>query len=90
MENVTQMHMEMLSLLNQYEKRIYFDWCDGLEQACLINLSQPLISRNSSSGLISVNFNPKVLDTVSKNHFILCTVCKNMFIIVSSGFNLIS
>ncbi|XP_037532275.1 dynein heavy chain 11, axonemal [Nematolebias whitei] len=62
MENVYQMYMEMLSLLNQYEKRIYFDWCDGLEQTCLINLSQPLISRNSSSGLISVNFNPKLTE----------------------------
>lgn len=56
------MYMEMLSLLDQYEKDIYSDWCNGLEQACLINLNQPLVSRNISSDLISLNFNPKVID----------------------------
>lgn len=59
------MYMEMLSLLDQYEEDIYSDWCSGLEQACLINLNQPLLSRNTSSGLISVNFNPKVTDVMS-------------------------
>lgn len=54
------MYMEMLSLLDQYEEDIYSDWCNGLEQVCLINLNQPLISRNTSSDLISLNFNPKV------------------------------
>lgn len=60
-EMVKECHMyrEMLCLLDQYEKNIYSDWCNGLEQACLINLNQPLILR--SSGLISVNFNPKVI-----------------------------
>lgn len=59
------MYMEMMSLLDQYERDIYSDWCNGLEQACLINLNQPLLSRNTSSGLISVNFNPKVIDVMS-------------------------
>lgn len=54
------MYTEILNLLDQFEKDIYSDWCCGLEQTCLINLNQPLISRNTSSGLISVNFNPKV------------------------------
>lgn len=53
-------YKEMLSLLDQYEEDIYSDWCNGLEQACVMNLNQPLISRNASSGLVSVNFNPKV------------------------------
>ncbi|KAF7226009.1 transcript variant X2 [Nothobranchius furzeri] len=66
MESEHSMCMEMLSLLDQYEEDIYSEWCKGLEQDCLINLSQPLISRSSSSGLISVNFNPKVTDTVSQ------------------------
>lgn len=55
------MYMEMLSLLDQYEEDLYSEWCTGLEQACLINLNQPLISRNTSCDLISVNFNPKVI-----------------------------
>lgn len=58
------MYTEMLSLLDKYEKDVYSQWCNGLEQVCLINLKQPLLTRNISSGLISVNFNPKVIDTL--------------------------
>lgn len=54
-------YMEILRLLDQYEEDIYSDWCNGLEQACLVNLNRPLLSRNVSSDLISVNFNPKVI-----------------------------
>lgn len=62
MEKENCMYMEMMCLLDQYEEDTYSDWCNGLEQACLINLNQPLLCRNTSSGLISVNFNPKVID----------------------------
>ncbi|XP_056236518.1 dynein axonemal heavy chain 11 isoform X2 [Seriola aureovittata] len=58
------MYIEMMSLLDQYELDIYSDWCNRLEQACLINLDQPLISRNTSSGLVSVNFNPKLTEVL--------------------------
>ncbi len=71
------MYMEMVSLLDQYEEDIYSDWCNGLEHACLINLNQPLLSRNTSSGLISVNFSPKVINVMSlqtRNH----TLCKHL------------
>ena len=61
------MYTEMLSLLDQYEEDIYSNWCNGLEQACLINLDQPLISRNTSSNLISLNFNPKVINVMCAN-----------------------
>lgn len=59
------MYVEMLNFLDQYEKDVYSDWCNGLEQACLINLNQPLISRIPSSGLISVNFNVKVTEVIT-------------------------
>ncbi|GAA6224990.1 dynein heavy chain 11, axonemal-like isoform X1 [Lates japonicus] len=62
MEKEYNMYKEMLSLLDQYEAGIYSDWCNGLEHACLINLNEPLISRNASSGLVSVNFNPKLTE----------------------------
>ncbi|TKS81941.1 Dynein heavy chain 17, axonemal [Collichthys lucidus] len=58
------MYVEMLSLLDQYEEDIYSDWCNGLEQACLINLNQPLLSRHATSGLISVNFNTKYVSSL--------------------------
>ncbi|XP_068180103.1 dynein axonemal heavy chain 11 [Antennarius striatus] len=57
------MYIEMLSLLDQYEEGIYSDWCQGLEQMCLINLNQPLLSRNIAN-LISVNFNPKLTEVL--------------------------
>ncbi|MEQ2177649.1 hypothetical protein GOODEAATRI_005699 [Goodea atripinnis] len=61
MVNVYSTYRDMLSLLDQYEKDIYTEWCNDLEQSCLINLNQPLISRNPTSGLISVNFSPKLV-----------------------------
>ncbi|XP_034030917.1 dynein heavy chain 11, axonemal [Thalassophryne amazonica] len=61
---------ELLSLLDQYEKNIYSDWCNGLEESCLINLNQPIISRNVSTGLISVNFNPKLMEVLKDVKYI--------------------
>lgn len=77
------MYVEMLSLLDQYEEDIYSDWCNGLEQACLINLNQPLLSRHATSGLISVNFNTKVIGVIfpanykklTKNHCLNIIQC---------------
>ncbi|XP_049439851.1 dynein axonemal heavy chain 11 [Epinephelus fuscoguttatus] len=63
-------YMEMLSLLDQYEENIYSDWCNGLEQACLINLNQPLVSRSTSSNLISLNFNPKLTEILKDVKYI--------------------
>ncbi|XP_068613056.1 dynein axonemal heavy chain 11 [Brachionichthys hirsutus] len=57
------MYTQMLRCLDQYEEGIYSDWCNGLEQMCLINLNQPLLSRNTSD-LISVNFNPKLTEVL--------------------------
>ena len=62
MEKEYRMYTEMLNLLDQYEENIYSKWCNGLEQSCLTNLNHPLLSRDVSSGLISVNLNPKVTE----------------------------
>ncbi|XP_008293045.1 dynein heavy chain 11, axonemal [Stegastes partitus] len=70
MVNEHNMYTEMLILLDQYEERIYSDWCNGLEQSCLINLNQPLISRSPSCGLISVNFNPKLAEVLKDVKYI--------------------
>ncbi|XP_069552287.1 dynein axonemal heavy chain 11 [Brachyistius frenatus] len=70
MVNEHHMYMEMLDLLDQYEEDIHSDWCNGLEQACLSNLNQPLISRNTSTGLISVNFNPKLTEVLKDVKYI--------------------
>ncbi|XP_061632559.1 dynein axonemal heavy chain 11 isoform X3 [Phyllopteryx taeniolatus] len=61
---------EMISLLHQWEEGVYTEWCDGLEQACQINLKQPLIFRNSSNDLIAVNFNPKLAEILKDVKYI--------------------
>ncbi|XP_034084207.1 dynein heavy chain 11, axonemal [Gymnodraco acuticeps] len=69
------MYMEMLSLLDKYEEDIYSDWRNGLEEACLMNLNQHLISRNASSDLISLNFNPKLTEVLKDVKYIQ-TLCE--------------
>ncbi|KAM4600952.1 dynein axonemal heavy chain 11 [Polymixia lowei] len=64
------MYLEMLSLLDQYEEDVYLDWCNGLDQVCQLNLNQPLIFRNVSSGLISVNFSPKLIEVLTDVKYI--------------------
>ncbi|KAJ3597932.1 hypothetical protein NHX12_001448 [Muraenolepis orangiensis] len=62
---VHHMYMEMFTLLDQYEKDVYSGWCTGLEQVCSLNLDQPLISRKTPSGVISVNFNPQLIEVLT-------------------------
>ncbi|KAJ8290699.1 hypothetical protein GJAV_G00016460 [Gymnothorax javanicus] len=61
LELVYQKYMEMLTLLDQYEEKVYSDWCSGLDQVCQFNLDQPLIKRHGGTGLLSVNFNPQLI-----------------------------
>ncbi|XP_043973511.1 dynein axonemal heavy chain 11 isoform X1 [Gambusia affinis] len=70
MVNVYSTHRDMVSLLDQCEEDIYSDWCNGLEQTCQINLNQTLISRNPTSGLISVNFSPKLSEILKDVKYI--------------------
>nr|XP_020468391.1 dynein heavy chain 11, axonemal-like isoform X3 [Monopterus albus] len=96
------MYMEILGLLDQYEEDIYSEWCNDLEKVCLINLNQPLISRNGSSGLIAVNFNPKLtkvlkdvkfIQTLSQFHIPAAAITvfeqRNMFTKYVSGLQLL-
>ncbi|RVE62582.1 hypothetical protein OJAV_G00158270 [Oryzias javanicus] len=64
------LYLEMISLLKQHEEDIYSDWCNGLEETYLIHLSKPLILRNSSTGLILVNFNKKLTEVVKDVEYI--------------------
>uniref|UniRef100_UPI0037E727D7 dynein axonemal heavy chain 11 n=1 Tax=Semicossyphus pulcher TaxID=241346 RepID=UPI0037E727D7 len=64
------MYMELLRHLDQYEEDLYSDWCKGLEQTCLINLNQPLLSRDASSSLISVNFDTKLSEVLKDVKYI--------------------
>ncbi|KAG7469713.1 hypothetical protein MATL_G00131750 [Megalops atlanticus] len=61
MELVYQKYVEMLTLLDQYEAKVYSSWCSGLDQVCQMNLDQPLIKRNGSTGFLAVNFDPQLV-----------------------------
>ncbi|RXM32245.1 Dynein heavy chain 11, axonemal [Acipenser ruthenus] len=58
---VYQKYLEMLTLLDEYEEQIYSGWTCGVDEVCQFNLDQPLIKRESHSGLLFVNFDPKLV-----------------------------
>nr|XP_006007896.1 PREDICTED: dynein heavy chain 11, axonemal [Latimeria chalumnae] len=58
---VYQKYLEMMTLLDQYEEEVYYEWSKGVDEVCQFNLDQPLIKRNPENGLLSVNFDPKLV-----------------------------
>ncbi|XP_055083623.1 dynein axonemal heavy chain 11 isoform X2 [Periophthalmus magnuspinnatus] len=65
-----QTYTEMLSLLDHYEERVHSEWCNGLEETCLSNLNHPLLTRDLLSGLIAVNFSPKLIEILKDVNYI--------------------
>ncbi|XP_066570660.1 dynein axonemal heavy chain 11 [Amia ocellicauda] len=60
-DQLHQKFQEMLTLLEQYEDKVYTSWTRGVDEICQFNLDQPIIKRASTSGLLSVNFDPKLV-----------------------------
>ena len=50
----------MVEIIQLYKGEQYKEWTDKVDEDCKFNLSQPLLTRNEESNLISVNFNPKL------------------------------
>lgn len=50
----------MTALLDQFENRIYNEWKSNVDEICEFNLNQPLVKFSAVSGLLNVNFDPKV------------------------------
>ena len=50
----------MIALIGQYKVETYASWTSRVDEDCKINLSQPLIIRNSDTNLISVNFDKRL------------------------------
>lgn len=65
-------YMGMSSLLDDYEKEVYSDWCSNVTQVCQLNLDQPLIKRNFISSFLSVNFNQEVQHIVIVHQALMC------------------
>ena len=51
---------QMVEIIQLYKGEQYKEWTDKVDEDCKFNLSQPLLTRNEESNLISVNFNPKL------------------------------
>nr|XP_055065627.1 dynein axonemal heavy chain 11 isoform X2 [Misgurnus anguillicaudatus] len=61
MEVVYHMYAEMSTRLDEYEKHVYFSWCRDIDQVCQMNLDRPLIVRDPSTDLLSVNVNQELI-----------------------------
>ncbi|MEE6466363.1 hypothetical protein FKM82_006924 [Ascaphus truei] len=59
--SVYQKYMEMMTLLDQYEDLAYEKWISEVDEVCEFNLDRPLIKRNPENGLLSVNFDAKLI-----------------------------
>ncbi|XP_030057583.1 dynein axonemal heavy chain 11 [Microcaecilia unicolor] len=58
---VYQKYVEMLTLLDQYEDEVYEEWIAQVDEVCQFNLDQSLIKCNPQDGLLSINFDSKLV-----------------------------
>ncbi|NWU53608.1 DYH17 protein, partial [Dromas ardeola] len=52
---------EMMGLLQGYRQKVYEEWARGVGQDCHFSLEQPLILRDPSSSILSVNFSKELV-----------------------------
>ncbi|XP_064179132.1 dynein heavy chain 9, axonemal [Anguilla rostrata] len=55
---------EMMDILERYSQRLYDSWSETVGEKSQYNLNQPLISRDPSTRLITVNFNPQLVSVL--------------------------
>ncbi|NXE29303.1 DYH17 protein, partial [Ardeotis kori] len=58
---VSMKYEEMMKLLQEYHKKVYEEWACGAGRDCHFSLEQPLILRDPSSSLLSVNFSRELV-----------------------------
>ncbi|KAM6202712.1 dynein axonemal heavy chain 11 isoform 2-T2 [Rhynchocyon petersi] len=68
---VHQKFVEMKALLDQFESRIYNEWKSNVDEICEFNLNQPLIKPSAIDGLLSVNFDPKLVAVLRDVKYLL-------------------
>ncbi|KAH0627401.1 hypothetical protein JD844_003041 [Phrynosoma platyrhinos] len=68
---IHQKYIEMLTLLDQYEDQTYHKWKSAVDDICQFNLAQPLIKRNNEDGLLSVNFDSKLVAVLRDVKYLL-------------------
>ncbi|XP_063095395.1 dynein axonemal heavy chain 11 isoform X2 [Cavia porcellus] len=68
---VYQKYVEMTTLLDQFEKQIYNEWKSNVDEICEFNLNQPLVKFSARSGLLSVNFDSKLVAVLREVKYLL-------------------
>ncbi|XP_045053259.2 dynein axonemal heavy chain 11 isoform X2 [Desmodus rotundus] len=68
---VHQKYVEMTTLLDQFEEHIYNQWKSNVDEICEFNLNQPLVKFSAISGLLSVNFDPKLVAVLREVKYLL-------------------
>lgn len=56
----------------RFESEVYSDWTQSVDEVAKGNLEKPLLVRDQSNMMISVNFDPKV----TKLQFLIC-ICSS-------------
>ncbi|KAM8946996.1 dynein axonemal heavy chain 9 [Pelodytes ibericus] len=62
--SMKQKYSEMMDLLDKYTEKLYQEWCQTVSEKSQYNLMRPLIVRDESSRLISVNFDPQLVSVL--------------------------
>uniref|UniRef100_A0A8D1IYR5 Dynein axonemal heavy chain 11 n=1 Tax=Sus scrofa TaxID=9823 RepID=A0A8D1IYR5_PIG len=68
---VYQKYTEMTTLLDQFENHVYNEWKSNVEEICDFSLNQPLIRFSAINGLLSVNFDPKLVAVLREVKYLL-------------------
>ncbi|XP_063312141.1 dynein axonemal heavy chain 9 [Pelobates fuscus] len=59
-----QKYKEMMDLLDKYTEKLYSAWCQTVSEKSQYNLLRPLIVRDESNKLVSVNFDPQLVSVL--------------------------
>uniref|UniRef100_A0A8C4MXA9 Dynein axonemal heavy chain 11 n=1 Tax=Equus asinus asinus TaxID=83772 RepID=A0A8C4MXA9_EQUAS len=73
---VYQKYVEMTTLLDQFENRIYNEWKSNVDEICEFNLNQPLVKFSATNGLLAVNFDPKLVAVLREVKYLLISFNK--------------
>ncbi|GAB1597647.1 dynein beta chain, ciliary isoform X1, partial [Argonauta hians] len=57
---------KLIELLNEFEKKCFGRWTEGVDRICEFNLKQPLIMRDHIHKLITVNFDQELISVLKE------------------------
>ncbi|KAJ0060498.1 hypothetical protein NL108_014189, partial [Boleophthalmus pectinirostris] len=69
---VLQKYEDMMQLLDRYVGSLYDSWAQTVAENSEYNLSLPLLKRDPSSRLLSVNFNPQLVSVLREVKYLEC------------------